>query len=515
MENQYPNHGRFLLAVILLSNMFRVFIIILFHLPSFLFSQETYHQDVVPIIKKHCLSCHSDGEIGPMPLTNYIEVSSYANMIKYVTSIKLMPPFKADHYKVNYKNKRAISNAEISVINNWISNGMQEGIPDTISYDPNNKEVIYDEIICMEESFEHYGIYYDQYQAFVLPVLNQEDKYVSHIEVIPGNKEIVRSANLSLAKKGRADKMDEWDPRYGFFAYGSIGFEAEIPNWYSWMPNTKGIELKNNEVSLIPKNSELILHLHYGPYGETQNDSTCVGIIYSSEQGKIQVQNVPFIATEFLADSFNLEAGLKKRFTSSFYIPEDSYIKSITPLAHLLCRSWEVFAVLPDQSTLPLLTIADWDFHWREKYVFNEYLFLPKGTRIVATARYDNTRENPYNPSDPSFLTKKGPHMFDENFLCYFELINSASSPFASIKKPFTVATRRLAELNFNCQKEAEYSVLVHNMTSNSSVVISEKNYAAGQHTIRSSALANTTGRYAISISSDEQLQDIWYFVIK
>ena len=367
----------------------------------------------------------------------------------------------------------------------------------------------------MEESFQHYGIYYDQYQAFVLPLLNDTDLFVSHLDVLPGNREIVRSANLSIAEKGISKYMDEWDPKYGFYAYGSLGFEPILPNWYTWMPNTEGLEINKNEVAFLPKDSDLILHIHYGPFGEIQNDSTCVGLVYEKAIRKKQLQNVPYFATEFLMDTFFLKAGLKKRISSTFYIPENTYIKSITPLSHLLCTKWEVFAILPDKSSIPLLSIPDWDFHWREKYVFTDYIFLPKGTRIVGTATYDNTSKNPYNPSDPPHSMKKGPHMFDENFLCYTELLSIDQESLGNIEKPFTVTTNKLNRLKFTCQKEALYKLTLYDLTNNSSNAIIEKKYPKGQHTYKSSTLPSKKGRYAISISVDGENQDTWYFVIK
>lgn len=495
--------------------MLRLHFILLLIFPIALFGQMSYHTDIEPIIKKHCIACHSNGEIGPMPLASYTEVASYASMIKFVTSTKLMPPFKADHHKVDYKNERSISKEEIATIEAWIADGLLEGNPTIPSPMYEAEAIEYDKVICMEEAFEHYGIYYDQYQAFVLPAISEENRFISRIDVMPGNKKIVRSAYLSLSAKGDADAMDIWDPRYGFYAYGSLGFEPSLPNWHSWMPNTSGLGINENEINLLPANSELILHIHYGPYGEIELDSTCVGLVYDDGHDKVQLQNIPMLATEYIADSFLLEAELSKRFSSSFYIPEDTYLKSVTPLAHLLCKNWEVFAVLPDRSTLPLLSISDWDFHWRERYVFKDYIFLPKGTRIVGTATYNNTSQNPYNPSDPPHTMDHGPHMFDENYLCYFEFLNTNENPTVTIQKPFTVAKSQIQELVFTCHQEANYKITLHNLSDKTSYSISKKAYPVGEHIIVSSSLPHEIGRYAISISSGNEHQDIWYFVIK
>ena len=181
-------------------------------------TQVTYFQDIVPILTENCTSCHQDSDIGPMPLTSYDQVASYASMIKFVTDTELMPPFIADVQKVHYINERSISDEDKETIASWIANGIPRG--DSLFNDKPvaGSAVEYDTTICMSERFEHYGIYYDQYQVFPLPIELSKGKVIKDIRFKPGNREIVRSANISLATKGSSLKMDQWDPRYGYYA---------------------------------------------------------------------------------------------------------------------------------------------------------------------------------------------------------------------------------------------------------------------------------------------------------
>lgn len=493
--------------------MTKLWTIICFCIPNIILSQLSYYQDIAPIMERHCTHCHQNNEVGPMSLTTYEEVASYASMIKFVTKSGYMPPFKANHTRVSYKNERTISDKDISIISEWIETGLLEGEKPTYPLNTAPKTPpTYDYSVCMDESFEHYGIYYDEYQAFVLPINNTEDLFIKQVILEPGNKKIVRSASISIANRGTANSADMWDPRYGFFAYGNLGFETALPNWYNWVPHTTGLPLDKEERLMIPKDSELIMHLHYGPYGETQSDSSCVHFLLSDDE-KVTIQNIPLVNTGLLLDSFTLQAGQKNRISSSFYIPVDSYLKSVTPVAHLLCRSWEVFAVLPDKSSISLLSIADWDFNWKEKYMFKEPILLPQGTKIVTSASYDNSSNNPYNPSDPPHDMKKGPHMYDENFLCYFEMINKPSTA-GTFKKIFTVATRKIEEINIQISEPNEYHITLHNLTDLSTLDLITKEYSIGAHTYRSSKLPSASGRYAFVLSNSDQVIDHWFFTI-
>ena len=475
-------------------------------------AQVTYHEHIGPIITKHCQSCHQKGDIGPIPLTTYDDVASYARMIKFVTDIKLMPPFKADQHKAQYANERSISDEEKELIAKWIEDGLPEGSKDNQELNIQDKSPqVYDYTVCMSEPFEHYGIYYDQYQVFPLELEIPTDKYITDVVFEPGNKAIVRSANISIAPIGSSSKMDTWDPRYGFYAYGSLGFTASFPNWMSWMPHTPSNELTEGEHLYLPSNSELLLHIHYGPVGEIQTDSSCVHLNFADRPSPI-LQNVPLAHTALLADTFLLEKGLKKRISSSIELPIDLSLRSITPLAHLLCRSWEVFAVLPDKSSISILSIDDWDFHWREKYIFEESLHLPKRTKIYTTATYDNTMANPYNPSDPPHTMKAGPHMYDENYLCYFEI--DAVPSYAMITKPLTVTEDAIRELIFTITENGNYTIQSYDLSSNTVKTIASKTYSKGSHTVQSSDLPSTTGAYVISILDGDQVLDFWWVVI-
>src|SRR4051812_11115997 len=86
-------------------------------------STVTYSEHIAPIIYNHCTTCHRPGEIGPFSLTNYSEVQSYAATIRQATTIKFMPPWKADPTYQRYQKENYLSAAEIQMISDWVANG--------------------------------------------------------------------------------------------------------------------------------------------------------------------------------------------------------------------------------------------------------------------------------------------------------------------------------------------------------------------------------------------------------
>jgi Flp pilus assembly protein TadD len=61
-----------------------------------------------------------------------------------------------------------------------------------------------------------------------------------------------------------------------------------------------------------------------------------------------------------------------------------------------------------------MLRIAEWDFNWQDEYEYVEPVDLPKGTTLVMRYTYDNSADNPHNPSSPPRRVVSGPGSDDE-----------------------------------------------------------------------------------------------------
>jgi hypothetical protein len=91
--------------------------------------EPTFSRDVLPLLQKHCQTCHRPGEIGPMPLLTYEQVRPYARAIKRATEAKKMPPWFADSSVQHYSNDTSLSAAEIALLGTWSDAGAPEGNP--------------------------------------------------------------------------------------------------------------------------------------------------------------------------------------------------------------------------------------------------------------------------------------------------------------------------------------------------------------------------------------------------
>src|SRR5690554_6630064 len=85
--------------------------------------QVTFTKDIAPIIYNNCTQCHRPNEIGPFSMTSYNEVKPWAASIKYVTSIRYMPPWKADPHYSRFQGERVLTQTEIDLLAAWADNG--------------------------------------------------------------------------------------------------------------------------------------------------------------------------------------------------------------------------------------------------------------------------------------------------------------------------------------------------------------------------------------------------------
>ena len=84
------------------------------------------------------------------------------------------------------------------------------------------------------------------------------------------------------------------------------------------------------------------------------------------------------------------------------------------PHAHYRAREITGIATLPDGTTRPLIHITDWDFRWQHVYRYVKPFALPKGTRLSMRFVYDNSAENPRNPTQPPQRVYWGQRSGDE-----------------------------------------------------------------------------------------------------
>ncbi|MBK7597384.1 MAG: DUF3471 domain-containing protein [Acidobacteria bacterium] len=89
---------------------------------------------------------------------------------------------------------------------------------------------------------------------------------------------------------------------------------------------------------------------------------------------------------------------------------------------HLRGKSMEYKVFYPDGKSEILLSVPNYDFAWQTNYELKEPKRLPKGSKLMVTAYFDNSTKNKFNP-DPSKDVRYGEPTYDEMMLGFMDFV--------------------------------------------------------------------------------------------
>ncbi len=393
-------------------------------------SQVSFEQ-ISDIIYNKCSVCHRPGEIGPMSLTNYEEVKSWANMIEEVTASKYMPPWKPNPAYSRFMDETHLSDDEINMIAEWVDTGLKQGDPSKEAAYPDFTEGSSlgepDLVLEFTESYTHKGNNTDEYRWFVLPTGLTEDKIVKAVEFRAGNKKIVHHALIFEDTKGIARAQDAKTPEYGYQGFGSFAGEGSsnielltAKQFQGYVPGSRARFYPDGIGQVLEAGSDLAVQVHYAPWSRDEIDKSSINIFFADETEDINrsIENhimVPLPGV-LVNGPFIILPEQEKEFHGIWTVPEDISIVGISPHMHLLGKDWTVYLERPDGTTENLIQIPDWDFNWQGSYYFPKYMIAPRGSKVHAFATYDNRSDNPNNPNNPAQFVSWGEGTEDEMY---------------------------------------------------------------------------------------------------
>ena len=386
----------------------------------------TWADDVACIVYSHCTSCHRPGGIGGehLDLTTYTNALNNRDDIAAYVTYRVMPPWPPDENFRQLAHERTLSQAEIDIIAAWAEADGPQGdmgnAPSLPVYassaeidNPNATARMEDYVIPPSSS--------DIYRCFVLPLDNPEDNFIKRLEVIPGNREVVHHVLVYQDTSGQAQLLDEADPAVGYTSFGGIGVN-NAPLIGIWVPGSPVLSTPQGMGIKLFAGADLVIQVHYPAGSEFQMDSTRVNLEFSYEPFTRDLGIIPALDHIYTIQDGPLiiPPNEVRTFHAQATTPIPATITAIGPHAHLICKSMKAWAITPDNDSIPLISIPEWDFHWQGMYEFRKPIYLPTGTVLYGEATYDNTAENQNNPNDPPAWVFLGEATTDEMMLFYF-----------------------------------------------------------------------------------------------
>jgi mono/diheme cytochrome c family protein len=421
----------------------------------------TFSKDVAPILFQQCATCHRPGEAAPFSLLSYKDAKKRGKLIAKVTHSRQMPPWKADKGDVAFRNERRLTDEQIAVIGRWVKADMPEGdqaqLPKAPTFAggwPLGKP---DLVVKMPKAFRVPAEGRDIYRNFAIALDLKEDKWVRAIDFRPTARSAVHHTLFFLDPTGTAAKREAESGVVGFKGgmgglnrgvfrrggglRGSGGEDGPLAGGAGlggWALGAQARELPEGLAYRLPKGSDLILSTHFHPSGKVEEEASTVALYFAD---KPPVQRFTGLQLPFafgILAGINIPAG-KKDFTieDSFVLPADVKTFGISAHAHYIAKQFKVTATTPDGKTKTLLSISDWDFGWQEQYRFKEFVALPKGTKIHAKITYDNSADNPHNPTRPPRRVRWGRESTDEMGSITLLVVAAKESEFSKLQEGY------------------------------------------------------------------------------
>ncbi len=380
----------------------------------------TYGNQIAPLLRRRCVTCHQSGQAAPFALTDYEEVAGWAPMIREVVQGGRMPPWFADPRHGRFANDARLTDDEKVLLVRWIDAGCPLGdeaddmprgaaevpsaaVPPVRTAPDGWRIPPPDQVIFMaDEPFRVPAEGQVDYQYYQIDPGFTEDKYIQAVEVRPGVPAVVHHALVSIVRDG--------DELLGFGTAGVL---------MNYAPGMQPTVLPPGTAIHVPAGAKFLFQMHYTPSGTEQLDRTRMGIVLADPRTvkhRVTGGAVANPAIEIPAGAAN------HRETAEQTFDEDVLLTSLSPHMHLRGKSFRFDAVYPDGRRETLLDVPRYDYNWQLHYFLAELRPLPAGTRLECIAHYDNSAGNPSNPA-PSQTVRWGEQTGEEMLIGFYSVI--------------------------------------------------------------------------------------------
>lgn len=381
-------------------------------------SQKLTYQSVEPIFLDKCAPCHRAGDAAPFPLTSYEDIAKRISFIKEVISKEYMPPWRADIHYRDFANTRSLTDAEKKTILQWIDNKAPKG--DYIAKQERKEKLLTattynrkpDLTLKIDSAFTVKGDNAEKFIEFKVPFEFDQIHHIEAIELYTNNKKVLHHINYGFYEVadsseqifgGRnlvnAEEIDRTKPD----PFGS--FKKKMIYYTGWIPGSSFENYPKGFGWSLPKRGVLILTAHYTATAAEEQSIVGVNLFFRKDSISRHIEIISLGSGGIAENDITPPLFIPPNKISTYHLKvktqDEQSLLYVWPHMHLLGKEFYAYAVTPENDTIRLVHIPDWDFRWQELYKLKKLIRIPKGSVINMDCTYDNTTNNPSNPNNP------------------------------------------------------------------------------------------------------------------
>ncbi|MEY3172737.1 MAG: hypothetical protein RLZZ436_650 [Planctomycetota bacterium] len=362
----------------------------------------TWSGGIGQLIHQRCARCHRAGDAAPFPLLTYEDTAAQRQMIAEVVENESMPPWYAAPQHGEFQNCDALSPAQKQQILTWIAADCPLGDPAAAPAPPDEPTPEWrigtpDVVITMLEEHEVPATGFVPYRYTLLPYVFFGETWVEAFEIRPLNRSVVHHCNMAYVTKDGAGEQT--------FITG-------------YVPGGQPMDLgrfHNGTAFRIPGGSGLGLQIHYTTTGKPERCRIQVGLRFPKTPVRHQLRHFLLDPRGWKIPPYEPAFPVRAKHV----LERDITLLGMFTHMHVRGRDMTFYATPPGGSPETLLQIPNFNFEWQLGYeIAAGKKLLPTGTEISATAHFDNSVFNPWNP-DPADEVRYGPQTIHEMFNGY------------------------------------------------------------------------------------------------
>ena len=376
----------------------------------------TYWNRVAGILERHCVSCHAEGGIGPMPLASFEDAKGHAGAMAWQTRERHMPPWLPSTAAcAPLQHARSLPEVDIRALERWAELGAPEGSKsDARPLAPKRRDAtVPDRVAVPDEGYAPKAGRSDDYHCFVLDPKLERPERITALRIVPGLATVVHHVLLFEVRKSAIERIKELDrkePGPGYTCFGGIGvtpslragdlsrgelvdFDAQMI--VGWAPGAGATDVAGAPTPLpsgtaikLAAGSRLVMQVHYSleghqpPRGVPNRpgalplDRTRVDLWLAKDDESLrQAVWIPLLKYDFKVPANAGPEDPRASASAEIPLPFSLEVRGVAPHMHLRGKSIRVDAVNEDGASC-LLDVPRWDFHHQEGY------WLEKGVRV-------------------------------------------------------------------------------------------------------------------------------------
>ena len=372
----------------------------------------SYSGQVAPLLQKHCVGCHSPGNIGPFAMSSYKKVKGWSAMMEEVVLDRRMPPWHADPHYGKFVNDRALTAAESHTLLRWIEQGCPRGEGEDPLTNAPPPAVVWklgppDFLVPLPKAEEIPATGTLNYRYIDADFEMPQDAWLRAANCRAGNAKVVHHI---IVRVRYPDGYKNAPPEAFLFT--------------SWVPGLEQDEFPAGTGVFLPKGTRFNFEMHYTTNGEEQTDQSELGLHLAKEPAQRQLEVRASETRDFEIPPGDPDA----QHFSMYCFKRDAMLYSLSPHMHLRGSSFKFQLLHPDGKRETLLSVPQYDFNWQTSYRLAEPRRVPAGTWMLCTGSHDNSAKNPNNP-DPAKTIRWGLQSWDEMFMGFMTVADLPAEP--------------------------------------------------------------------------------------